>query len=304
MTGRNLLILSAVAAAAVSSPAEPLEETSQPQSLAEIRWANGERSPAICLGDDHWLVSVVPPGFEAKKNDEVTLHVASRDFASKVLFVHPSLGLCLIEAPAETPAFTRYPLGRGEPPAPGSLLQCRSGDFSCRTSIAGKDRSYRGATFPVPLLRVRIAEGDHFCPIGTPLISDDGVLEGILVRRDGANQDVAHAVPAAQLHKIVREYESFRRSGNVWVGMIFHNMSTTPEVVEVRKGSPAEEAGIEVGDVILGLNGMDIESLAELSEVIHSLPAGEKSGITVLRGLKTRSLDLVPRFADRAAAAR
>jgi len=65
-------------------------------------------------------------------------------------------------------------------------------------------------------------------------------------------------------------------------------------VVEVRgDGSPAETAGIQPGDVIVGVGAAEIGSAAEAAEALRDL-GGEATTVTVLRGKGKRQLAVVP----------
>ena len=75
-------------------------------------------------------------------------------------------------------------------------------------------------------------------------------------------------------------------------------------MVDVKPGSPAERSGLEVGDVILSIDGTETESLDDLVEVIHHLPAGTETPLRVLRGLSEKNLTIIPEFAEMTAAAR
>ena len=90
----------------------------------------------------------------------------------------------------------------------------------------------------------------------------------------------------------------FERTGPVRIGVLLHEQSSTPEILEVRTGSPASEAGFAEGDVVLSLNKIAISDLDDLVEAIHNLPAGEKATFGVLRGLSKKEIEVVPEFAE------
>lgn len=62
------------------------------------------------------------------------------------------------------------------------------------------------------------------------------------------------------------------------------------EVVSVRSGHPAERAGIREGDVIVGINGMDITDFVSFGEAVWKLPVGQKVSVQVRRGDNVESL--------------
>jgi serine protease Do len=61
-------------------------------------------------------------------------------------------------------------------------------------------------------------------------------------------------------------------------------------VLEVTKGSPAEKAGIQKGDIITKLNETKIESPESLYETVHNLKPGDKVKILFTRGGKEQSV--------------
>ncbi len=62
-------------------------------------------------------------------------------------------------------------------------------------------------------------------------------------------------------------------------------------VSKVSKGSPAEKAGIKVGDVIVKADGKRVERVEELVEIIQDKNRGEKIKIEFLRERKMMSVD-------------
>ena len=99
--------------------------------------------------------------------------------------------------------------------------------------------------------------------------------------------------------------EQLRDKGRVtrgWLGVSIQQV--TPElaqsfglqnesgalVADVSKESPAEKAGIKVGDVILEFDGKPIHEMNELPRLVAMAPPGRKATVTVLRGGKKEQL--------------
>src|SRR6185436_7360507 len=59
-------------------------------------------------------------------------------------------------------------------------------------------------------------------------------------------------------------------------------------VSNVEEGSPAAKAGLEVGDVILKIDGRAVEGSADLSRTIRALKPGSKINLAVWRGQAAR----------------
>ncbi len=64
----------------------------------------------------------------------------------------------------------------------------------------------------------------------------------------------------------------------------------------VVENSPAEEAGIEPGDIILQVGGQPIQNSADLSNMVNSVEAGANISLTLLRNGQQVSKTLKPRF--------
>ena len=63
-------------------------------------------------------------------------------------------------------------------------------------------------------------------------------------------------------------------------------------VQRVEPGGPAEAAGVKSGDVILGVNGQNIDHFGDLSLLISNLHPGSEARITVWRGGKTQDISV------------
>jgi S1-C subfamily serine protease len=55
-------------------------------------------------------------------------------------------------------------------------------------------------------------------------------------------------------------------------------------VTEVTEDSPADESGVEVGDVILGIDGRALSADHDLAEIIREHDPGDDVELTLLRG--------------------
>ena len=65
------------------------------------------------------------------------------------------------------------------------------------------------------------------------------------------------------------------------VGLRVKDAPGGAEVGAVHPGSPAEQAYIRVGDLIVGMNGRNVRSAADLEAAIDSLVLSQKAGDTV-----------------------
>ncbi len=128
---------------------------------------------------------------------------------------------------------------------------------------------------------------------GGPLINIRGEVIGINTAIVAEGQGLGFAIPI-NLAKWVME--QLIEKGEVvrgWLGVVIQEI--TPEIAEainvkegiliaqVMKDSPAEKAGLKVGDIIIELNGKKIDSVRDLQLKIMKTPPGTEVSLTILR---------------------
>jgi serine protease Do len=141
---------------------------------------------------------------------------------------------------------------------------------------------------------------------GGPLINARGEVIGIntLIMSGGAAQSagVGFAVPINVAKQILPQ---LREKGHVvrgWLGVVIRDMSEDlaktyglsevkgAAVTEVAPGSPADKAGLEPEDVILRVDGREIEDSGDLSSYIASKTPGSTVRLDVHRDRSVRSV--------------
>jgi len=65
-------------------------------------------------------------------------------------------------------------------------------------------------------------------------------------------------------------------------------------VVRVEEGMPADEAGIEVGDIVTKAGGEPLDSPHDLIARVAQVPEGEKLALDLVRDGKSRTLEVAP----------
>jgi S1-C subfamily serine protease len=64
-------------------------------------------------------------------------------------------------------------------------------------------------------------------------------------------------------------------------------------VTRLDRGGPADRGGVERGDLIVRLNGAQVQDVNDLRDRLLALAAGQRARLTLLRGQDERSLDVV-----------
>ncbi len=140
---------------------------------------------------------------------------------------------------------------------------------------------------------------------GGPLFNLDGKVIGInsqIYSRTGAFNGLAFAIPINTAMNIAKQLKDKGFVSRGWLGVAIQSLDQnlaesfgmdTPKgalVSSVLEDSPAEKAGIEVGDIILTFNGKAIKKSSSLPPIVGAVPVGEKVKATVLRDGKEKTL--------------
>jgi S1-C subfamily serine protease len=138
---------------------------------------------------------------------------------------------------------------------------------------------------------------------GAPVLNSEGKVVGIVSGRiaysENDNTMLARntvlVVPVAQIYKSSREILEEYQKNHGWIGITVHKgpySAVTPQITEVFASSPAEKAGLKVGDVILSCNDQKFESYYSLRSIVKNAHPGDKLALVVLRGQENVSITL------------
>jgi serine protease Do len=149
---------------------------------------------------------------------------------------------------------------------------------------------------------------------GGPLLNMRGEVVGInsqIFSRTGSFAGISFAIPIDYAFNVADQLMKTGRVTRGRIGVGIQNVTKDladslglgraagAAVSNVEEGSPASKAGLEVGDVILKIDGRPVEGSADLSRTIRALKPGTKVNLGVWRGGKPRDIPVtVAEFKD------
>ncbi|WP_208439110.1 DegQ family serine endoprotease [Bartonella quintana] len=229
-----------------------------------------------------------------------------REFESKIMLKDEATDIAVLEIDAKGAQFPILPLGDSDTVEVGDLVLAIGNPFGVGQTVTSGIVSAQART------RVGISDFDFFIQTdaainpgnsGGALIDMKGQLIGIntaIYSRSGGSVGIGFAIPA-NLVKVM--LDTVRRGGKYFVppyiGASFQNV--TPDiagglglerpygalVIEIMKDSPAAKAGLKVGDVILGVQGIRVDSPDSLGYRLMTAGIGHSLVLEYLRSGKT-----------------
>jgi len=131
--------------------------------------------------------------------------------------------------------------------------------------------------------------------VGGPLIDILGRVVGIniaICSNTGCWQGVGYAIPSAGVLPVLERLKNGEKIDRGWLGVTISPAGPVT-VTSVGKGTPAERAGLQVGDLILALNGTKVDDPYELIDLIAASRPGTKVVISVRRGSSEKQVSVV-----------
>ncbi len=133
---------------------------------------------------------------------------------------------------------------------------------------------------------------------GGPLFNMYGDVIGIntaIISPTGGSIGIGFAVPANNAAQVIDQLKEFGETRRGWLGVHLQAISDdiaeslqVPEakgalVASVAEGSPAAEAGIKLGDVVLSFDGKPIATMRDLPRMVVRAPIGATVNIELVR---------------------
>jgi serine protease Do len=250
---------------------------------------------------------ILTNGHVVADSDDVTVRLADakREFKAKVVGVDRRTDVALIKVDAKDLPSAK--LGNSSQVEPGQWVAAIGSPFGFDNTITAGIVSATRRALPdesfVPFIQTDVAVNPGNS--GGPLINLRGEVVGInsmIYSRTGGYMGVSFAIPIEVALDVAKQLQATGKvtRGRLGIGI----QGLTKELAQsfkldqplgavitnVEKGSPADRAGLKLGDVILGYNGKKIEDPNELPRLVAATKPGDKATLEVWRNGKREQL--------------
>ena len=143
---------------------------------------------------------------------------------------------------------------------------------------------------------------------GGALVNLNGELMGIntaIVSRSGGYQGIGFAIPVNLAKNVMQQLVEHGEVKRGLLGVMIENIDPVTaealgmenaqgvQIIGVSPGKAAEKAGVEIGDLVVELDGEPIRNATELRSRIGATPPGTRVQLVVLREGKEKTLTVV-----------
>ncbi len=228
-----------------------------------------------------------------------------REFTAKVLGSDPKTDIAVIKIDAKDLPVAK--LGDSASVQQGEWVLAIGSPFGFQNSVTAGVVSAKGRALPddsaVPFIQTDVAINPGNS--GGPLLNTRGEVVGInsqIYSKSGGYQGLSFAIPIDLAINIKDQIVTHGKVNHARLGVVIQEVNQAfadsfklakPEgalVASVEKGGPADQAGLQPGDVITRYNGQAIVSSNDLPAAIALAQPGAKADLQVWRQGKQTSL--------------
>mgnify|MGYP000878593434 FL=1 len=231
--------------------------------------------------------------------DEIIVRLSDRsELEAKLIGADPRTDVALLKV--EGKGLPILKLGKSDDLKVGEWVLAIGSPFGFDHSATAGIVSAKGRSLPnesyVPFIQTDVAINPGNS--GGPLFNLDGEVVGInsqIFTRSGGFMGLSFAIPIDVAMDVATQLKSAGKVSRGWLGVVIQEVNKDLAesfglekpagalVAQVLQDGPAAKGGLQVGDVILSLNGQPIVMSADLPHLVGALKAGDKAELDVVR---------------------
>jgi putative serine protease PepD len=215
-------------------------------------------------------------------------------YTATVVGVDASTDLAVLKVDAPSSAFHPLALADSSQAAVGDVVVAIGSPFGLENSVTAGIVSALGRSMQAPngytingaiQTDAAINHGNS----GGPLLDLDGKVIGVnaqIESESGGNDGVGFAIPSSTVRSIVGQLLASGSVEHAYLGVAVTASTggaAGAQLAEVRSGTPAADAGLQVGDVITAVDGDAVSTASALQAAIDAKQPGDRVIVDYLR---------------------
>ncbi|WPP45636.1 DegQ family serine endoprotease [Pseudomonas sp. AN-1] len=240
--------------------------------------------------------------------DEIIVRLSDRsELEAKLVGADPRTDVALLKV--EGKSLPTVKLGKSDELKVGEWVVAIGSPFGFDHSVTAGIVSAKGRSLPdenyVPFIQTDVAINPGNS--GGPLFNLDGEVVGInsqIFTRSGGFMGLSFAIPIDVAMNVAEQLKAEGKVSRGWLGVVIQEVNKDLAesfgldkpagalVAQVLEGSPGAKGGLQVGDVILALNGQPIVVSADLPHLVGTLKPGTEVELDVVREGERKRLKL------------
>ena len=290
-------------------PDNPIMEWFYGDRYSKPREVSGYGSGVIISNDGFIITN--NHVIESAESVEVTLN-DKRTFTAKIIGRDPSTDIALLKIEGGNLPFIKY--GDSDQLKLGEWVLAVGNPFNLTSTVTAGIVSAKGRN-------LGLIEGDYRIESfiqtdaalnmgnsGGALVNTRGLLVGItsaILSPSGAYAGNSFAIPVTIVKKVVDDLKEFGEVQRALIGVNIRDVvsedAEKQKLAEIKgvmitgvvENGSAEDAGLKENDVIIKLDGINVNTTAELQEQVGKHRPGDKATVSYIRNGKESSVSLV-----------
>ena len=239
-----------------------------------------------------------------KDADEIIVRLSDRrELKAELIGADERSDIALLKLDAKNLPSVR--MASGDQVKVGEWVLAIGSPFGFDHSVTAGIVSAKGRNLPrenyVPFIQTDVAINPGNS--GGPLFNLDGEVIGVnsqIFSRTGGYMGLAFAIPIDVAMEVVDQLRTKGRVSRGWLGVLIQDVTRElaesfgmqkPEgalIARVLGDSPAERAGLEVGDIVLEFNNRPVSHSSDLPPIVGRTKVGSRVPVDILRDGKSR----------------
>jgi len=275
-----------------------------PQGRGQEQPRMGEGSGFIVSADGYILTNA----HVVADADDVTVRTTDRrEYTAKVVGLDKRTDVAVLKIEGKDLPVVR--LGDPSKLRPGEWVLAIGSPFTFENSVTAGIVSATGRAMPgedlVPFIQTDVAVNPGNS--GGPLFNLNGEVVGInsqIYSRSGGYMGLSFAIPIDVANNVRQQLVSNGKVTRGRIGVQIQEVTAQLSdsfgvdrprgalVTQVIDGGPAEKAGVKTGDVILSVNGKEVDRSTQLPAVISAIKPGDTAKVEVWRDKASKLLNV------------